>query len=124
MKRWCISRMVETEPGNWEPKISQYAKAWRALSVDGAPWALVHFSINDLKPVLSDNQIKLLPDATLDAAWSSLPTSVRNAAKSAMEQAGFAWSVSNNWTVRQIINYAGGQLQPGTDFTAGDVHDR
>lgn len=124
MKRWAICRMGEwDEPGEILPRVALYAKKYRALSVDGLAWALAQFSVNDLTAVNADDMIRLIPDVTLDAAWSTIPSNVRTQVRTAMQNAGFVWAPNNSWTVRRVINYCAEQIQSGVDFTQGDVQD-
>ena len=124
MKRWAICRMGEwVEPNEVIPRVGLYAAGYRCWSRDGMQWGLCHFAVDDLAAINSDAMIKVLPDATLDAAWSTIPNAVRNQVKSAMEAAGCTWAVQNTWPVRQVLNYCVTQIQPGIDVTVGDVRD-
>ena len=127
MKRWFIARMGKYDPDDPNanmPKVAQYTPNWRAWSVGSKPWCFGQLAIADLTAISADAEIKILPDATLDAAWSTIPTSVRNRVKNEMEGAGFVWSVQNTWTVRQILVYILQQIQPAlTSVEVGDVTD-
>ena len=125
MKLWCVCKVGEyEEPGVRVPKVALYTETRKTWPHPTKLWALCRFSVAEITPALqADPDIYMLPDATLDAAWSTIPNNVRNAVKNAMERAEFTWAVQNTWTVRQVLNYAVNQLQPGVDCTVFDVRD-
>lgn len=126
MKRWAICRMIENSDGqgSYGPVLDGYAGvSYRIWEHPTKQWCLAHLATLDLAPLNADSRIKILPDATLDAAWSTIPTAIRNQVKSAMGAAGFTWSVQNTWPVRQVLNYCVNQIQPGIDCTVGDVRE-
>jgi hypothetical protein len=115
--------------GDWEgdgasvPRFNLYPCNSRVWTVPGSQWCVGQFAIADLTAISADAMIKILPDASMDSAWSTIPTAVRNRVKTDMEGAGFTWAVQNTWTVREVLNYAAGQIQPGVNVEAGDVRD-
>jgi hypothetical protein len=125
MKLWAVARMIEEpgQEGSTIPAVGLYSNNYSSWSADGFAWTLCYFSVANTTAVSADNRIKLLPQATLDSAWSSLPANVRNNVKTEVESIGLVWNVNNNWTVRQVLQYLSNQIQPGADPTAFDIRD-
>ena len=126
MKRWAICRMVEGAPDEWEPAIAAYPVSWRLIHSEAwgrVKWVIVQFAAQDLTPIQADVNIKILPDATLDSTFGSLPTAVRNRVKTELAEAGFTATVQNAWTIRQVLNYIGRQIDASFSCEAGDVKD-
>lgn len=127
MKRWFVCRMgaySPEEPDVRAPKVAQYTPNWRAWSIGHKGWCLGQCAAADFTAMLADSQIFILPDATLDAAWSSLPNNVRNQVANRLGQAGFATNgIQNNMSVRQVLVYVLQQIQPGLNGVEGDVVD-
>jgi len=125
MKRWCICRVGEyEEAGVRMPKVGLYTEKRKTYPHPTKEWALCRFGIADLTPVQADPDIYLIPDGALDMTISNIPIAQRNALKNWLEARGFVFTdVKTSWTVRQLINYLAGQLQPGIDATLFDVSD-
>jgi hypothetical protein len=127
MKRWALCRMGAydpTDPNTRGPALDRHANvSYRIWEHPTKNWCLAHFATNSLTTINADSDIKVLPDATFDASWGSIPSNVRTAVKNAVEALGFTFAVQTTWTVRRVLNYVANQIQPEIDVSAGDVQD-
>lgn len=124
MKRWFIARMVEVD-GEIMPKVATYPNVnHRTWSKDGFAFGLGQLATNNLTQFSGDADIRLIPDAALDNALSTIPTATRQAMSAALTDAGFNVSaVKNTWSVRQLLKHLKAQLQTDDDVETGDVRD-
>ena len=124
MKRWFIARMVEVD-GEIMPKVATYPNVnHRTWSKDGFSFGLGQLATNNLTQFSGDTDIRLIPDAALDNALSTIPTATRQAMSAALTDAGFNVSaVKNKWSVRQLLKHLKAQLQTDDDVETGDVRD-
>lgn len=124
MKRWFIARMVEVD-GEIMPKVATYPNVnHRTWSKDGVAFGLGQLATNNLTQFSGDADIRLIPDAALDNALSTIPTATRQAMSAALTDAGFNVSaVKNQWSVRQLLKHLKAQLQTDDDVETGDVRD-
>lgn len=124
MKRWFIARMVEVD-GEIMPKVATYPNVnHRTWSKDGVAFGLGQLATNNLSQFSGDADIRLIPDAALDNALSTIPTATRQAMSAALTDAGFNVSaVKNTWSVRQLLKHLKAQLQADDDVETGDVRD-
>lgn len=125
MKRWFIARMVEAEPGEIIPKVGTYPNVnYRVWSKDGFAFCLGQLATNNLAQFTGDNDIKLIPDASLDNVLSTIPTATRNAMITGLTNGGFSvTAVKNTWTIRQLLKHLKLQLQTDDVIDSGDVRD-
>lgn len=124
MKRWAVCKLGDYDgDGSITPALAKYPVSYRIWSHPTKAWCLAHFAAADITAISADADIKLLPDATLDASWGSIPSNVRNTVKNAMESLGFTFTVQTTWTVRQVLNYVVNQIQSGIDVSLGDVQE-
>jgi hypothetical protein len=125
MKRWAVCKVGDYEgDGSRSPKITQYTPNWRAWTAPAKAWSFVQFAADDLTAIQADNEIHILPDATLDATWGTIGTAIRNAIVTKLTAAGFdTGSIKTAWTIRQVLVYLAGQIQPLVNLEAGDVVD-
>lgn len=130
MKRYYVCRVVGdgTENNPYRPKVANYPVNWVGIlgsNPDGTPkkaWALVLVNAVDHTALLADNQIKAIPDLSLDATWGTLSTPQRNAAKNAIEAEGIDLSwVNNQTTIRKILRYLGQEQESGFNENKFDV---
>ena len=124
MKRWFIARMVEVD-GEIMPKVATYPNVnHRTWSKDGFAFGLGQLATNNLTQFSGDADIRLIPDAALDNALSTIPTATRQAMSAALTDAGFNVSaVKNTRSVRQLLKHLKLQLQSDDDIESGDVRD-
>lgn len=124
MKRWFIARMVEVD-GEIMPKVATYPNVnHRTWSKDGFAFGMGQLATNNLSKFSGDTDIRLIPDAALDNALSTIPTATRQAMSAALTAAGFNVSaVKNTWSVRQLLKHLKAQLQTDDDVETGDVRD-
>jgi len=124
MKRWFIARMVEVD-GEIMPKVATYPNVnHRTWSKDGFAFGLGQLATNNLTQFSGDTDIRLIPDAALDNALSTIPTATRQAMSAALTVAGFNVSaVKRTWSVRQLLKHLKAQLQTDDDVETGDVRD-
>ena len=124
MKRWFIARMVEVD-GEIMPKVATYPNVnHRTWSKDGFAFGLGQLATNNVTQFSGDTDIRLIPDAALDNALSTIPTATRRAMSAALTDAGFNVSaVKNQWSVRQLLKHLKAQLQTDDDVETGDVRD-
>ena len=124
MKRWFIARMVEVD-GEIMPKVATYPNVnHRTWSKDGFAFGLGQLATNNLTQFSGDADIRLIPDAALDNALSTIPTATRQAMSAALTDAGFNVSaVKNTRSVRQLLKHLKAQLQTDDDVETGDVRD-
>lgn len=140
MKRWMVCRMGDYEnEGTRVPATNKYkpdgtlrvdllndpTAPSRVWSKPGFNWCFGQVAAGDMTAMQADPDIIILPDATLDAAFSSLPLAVRNAAITRVTNAGFDTSaIKSVWTIRQILLHLLKQLQPALNSVEqGDVAD-
>lgn len=127
MKRWFIARMVEEEPGSdsWAPAVHKYGCNYRVWTKPGFAWSFGQLGAKDLTAMQADPDIYILPDASLDIAWSAVPTGTRTAVRNKLEAAGFSYSgITTGLTIRQILVKLQQQLQPAlSSVEKGDVTD-
>jgi hypothetical protein len=140
MKRWFIARMGDYEnEGTRVPATNKYkpdgtlradlyadpTAPSRIWSKPGFDWCFGQVAASSMTAMQADPDIAILPDATLDAAFSSLPLAVRNAAITRITNAGFDVSaIKSVWTIRQILVHLLKQLQPALNSVEqGDIAD-
>jgi len=125
MKRWFIARMVEIEPGEIAPKVATYNKVnYRIWQKPGFGFCLGQLSTNNLAQFSGDGDIRLIPDASLDNALSSIPAGTRADTLQALQDGGFnTEAVRASWTVGQMLRHPKRQLQADDVIDAGDVVD-
>jgi len=125
MKRWAICKLGEyEEPGILMPKVGLYTESRKTWSKSGFVWGVCRFSVGDLTAINADPDIYVLPEGALDMTIINIPSNIRTVIRQKCEAAGFVFSdVKTTWTVRQLLNYLAGQLQPGVDCTVFDVRD-
>jgi hypothetical protein len=127
MKRWFIARIVEEEPGSgtWVPKVALYPNVnYRGWSKAGYAFFMGQLATNNIDRFAGDNDIRIIPDAALDNALSTLPTAVRQDLINGLTNAGFNIAeVKNTWSVRQLLKHLKLQLQTDDNIESGDVRD-
>jgi hypothetical protein len=125
MKRWFVALLVTDADGNTSPKVEQYVRVnYRIWTKDGFGWCFGQLATDNVSQFDGDNDIFVLPDASLDNAFSTIPTSVRNAMLNTLQAAGFETSdIKTTWTIRQVLQYLKGQLQTDNDVESGDVRE-
>ena len=124
MKRWAICKMIEVAPQEIDPAIAKYPGSWRIIHVPGRNWVLCQFSSINLTPIQADPDIYILPDGAFDMSVGSIPAAVRTTLRTKCEAAGFVFTdVKTSWTVRQLLNYLGSQIQQGFSCESGDVKE-
>lgn len=118
MKRYYVCKIIgdgsDSEP--YRPKVADYPVAWVGMvgsNPNGTPrfgWALVLVDTVNHDQLLNDNQIKAIPDATLDSTFGSLNTPTRNAVRNFLNAEGIdtQW-IQNGTLIRKIIRYLGQQ---------------
>lgn len=120
-----------TEESPYRPKVADYPKInWSAVvshNPDGTlkfPWAFVIVKAIDHTALLADNQIKALPDISLDLTVGDLPAGVRNALNTALTNFGIDTSpVKLSTTIRQVLRYLGRKHVLDFDENRFDVAD-
>jgi hypothetical protein len=123
MKRWFISRIVTDADGNQGVKVSQYEVPYSVV-IATKQWGCGKLAVQDPSLFNGDADVFILPDATLDAAWSSLPSNVRNAVTNRLGQAGFLTSgIQNSMTIRQVLNHIGQQIDANFSANKIDIRD-
>ena len=131
MKRWFIARQgfyeePENEGGSLVPKVLAYPDTilLRQWTKPGLNWGFGRIATNSITQFDGDNDIYVLPDAVMDMSVGSIPASVRTTMRTRLESAGFVFSaVKTTWTVRQLLEYIGAQVQPGIEVEAQDGVD-
>ena len=126
MKRWFIARMGDYEnDGANVPKVAIYPGVnFRMWSRPGFAFCLGQLAAQDLTALQADPDIKLIPDAALDNALSSIPKTTRDAMVAQLTDAGFDVSaVRTTWSVRQLLKRLKLQLQTDDNIESGDVRD-
>ena len=126
MKRWGVCKMTY-DPVNQEnvSAISKYDNvAWRIFHTTGRNWVLIQFAAADLTEIQADPDIYVMPEGVMDMSVGSIPANVRNTMRTRLEAAGFVFTdVKTTWTIRQLLNYLGGQIFANFNCEAGDVRD-
>jgi len=127
MKRWFVARIVEEEPGTdtWVPKVALYPNVnFRIWSKAGFAFCLGQLGTNNIDQLTGDNDIRLIPDASLDNLLNTIPTSVRNAMTTGLTNAGFdLQGVVGTWSFRRLLKHLKLQLQSDDNIESGDVLD-
>ena len=126
MKRWFIARMGDYEnDGALVPKTNLYpAVNTRIWTRPGFAFCLGQLAAASLTALQADPDIKLIPDAALDNALSSIPKTTRDAMVAQLTGAGFDVSaVRTTWSVRQLLMNLKRQLQTDDNIESGDVRD-
>jgi len=123
-RRYYVCKIIGdgTETNPYRPKVADYPVSWVVVlgsNPDGSPkkaWALVLVNTVNHDPLLADNQIFGMPDATLDSTWGALNTPTRNQVTSALQAEGIDTSwIKNATLIREIIRYIGREQEP--DFS-------
>lgn len=116
MRRYYLCAMIGngSEESPYRPKVANYNVSWSAVvshNADGTlrfPWAFVIVNTIDHTALLADNQIKALPDVSLDLTVGDLSAAVKQAALNAMTNWSIDTSkVKNTTTIRQVLRYLG-----------------
>jgi hypothetical protein len=125
MKRWFVCRLVEVDPNEWEPKVGSYPNVnYRVWTKTGFNFCLGQLATNNVSQFGDDNDIRIMPDASLDNTWGTVPAGTRSAVQTFLTNAGFTFTGLNNQsTIREILQHLKGQLQTDTDVESGDVVD-
>lgn len=131
MKRWFIARLgfyeePEDQGGSLVPKILAYPNTLmlRQWTRPGLNWAFGRMATDSAAQFADDNDVYVLPDTVMDMSVGSIPVAVRNTMKTRFEAAGFEFAfVKTSWTVRQLLQYLAGQVQPGIETEANDAPD-
>lgn len=126
MKRWFIARMGDYEnDGTNVPKTNLYpAVNTRTWTRPGFGFCLGQLAATSLTALQADPDIKLIPDAALDNALSSIPKTTRDAMVVQLTAGGFDVSaVRTTWSVRQLLKHLKLQLQTDDNIESGDVRD-
>lgn len=125
MKRWAISKLGDFEgDGSVVPKLNLYTETSRIWTKPGFSWCFGQIASGDLTAMQADPDIYILPDGAMDMSVGSIPLAVRNTLRAKLEAGGFVFTdVRTSWTVRQLLTYVAGQLQPGINVEAGDIPD-
>jgi hypothetical protein len=85
---------------------------------------LIQFAAADLTAIQADPDIYVMPEGVMDMSVGSIPANVRNTMRTRLEAAGFVFTdVKTTWTIRQLLNYLGGQIFANFNCEAGDVRD-
>lgn len=124
MKRWVACKKVLID-GAYEPAVSVHTDNFKCWSSPSANWMMCKIGIQDLTAISADTDCKILPDISLDLTFGSLPSATRTAVKNDLTAIGVtnASSIANAWTIRRVLAFIGGQLQPNMNPEAGDVND-
>lgn len=123
MKRWFVCAVQTDAEGNRTPRVSNYEVPYASI-VSVKNWCFGILACQTPTIFDGDNLVYLLPDATLDAAWSSLPNNVRNAVTSRLGQAGFVTTgIQNSMTIRQVFNYIGTQIDSAANADKINIRD-
>lgn len=127
MKRWAICRLGDYEnDGTLVPKFSVYHCNFRIWSKAGLNWCFGQIGSNQIAAMQADPDIFILPDASLDMAWSAVPAGTRNAVTNKLSSAGLStvdWKA--NWSIRQCLVNLLKQIQPAlTTIEDSDVADQ
>jgi hypothetical protein len=124
MKRWAIARMIDDGQGSLESAFNRYPCNTRIWTKPGFAWCFGQIATANITPIAADPDIYVLPDGVMDLSVGAIPVSVRNTMRTRLEAAGFVfYAVKTSWTVRQLLQYLKGQIQPVGDVEAGDVID-
>ena len=128
MKRWFAARLgfYDPEDSNTRvPKVEVYTRVnYRIWSAPGFAWCFGQLATDNVSQMDGDNDIYLLPDASLDNAVSTIPNNVRNTMNTRLQAAGFDTSaIKLSWTIRQVMQYLKGQIQSDNDVESGDVRE-
>jgi hypothetical protein len=127
MKRWFISRVGDYDnEGTIVPKVNVYGCNSRIWTSSALPnWCFGQLASNRVADLQADPDIYVLPDGTMDMAVSAIPSNIRTTLRTRLEAAGLSFAdVKLTWTIRQLLNYVAGQIQPSTNVEAGDVPDQ
>jgi hypothetical protein len=90
----------------------------------GNEWALCQFATKSLGQIRNDPDIILIPDITMGAALSSMPTAARNTVMDALSNRGFVVPSNTSATsMRDFLNSLANQLEYNIDVENGDVQD-
>ena len=124
MKRWAIAKMVDAGDGNIESAFNRYRCNTRIWTKPGFSWCFGQIAAPSLVDMNADQDIYVLPEATLGMAVGSIPSAVRTTMRNKLEAGGFSFEgVKTTWTVKQLLMFLKGQLDPLGDIESGDVVD-
>lgn len=125
MKRWAIARMIDDGAGGIESAFNRYPCNTRIWSKSGFAWCFGQIATADLTPFNADPDIYVLPDGVMDMTVGQIPAGTRTILRTKLEAGGFTFvDVKTSWTIRQLLNYIKGQLDPAGTVEAGDVIDK
>lgn len=129
-KRFYISKIIgtgeETDP--YRPKVADYGVPWVGVissNEDGTPkysFAFVVVRTQDHTALLADQQIKGMPELSLDAQISSLPSNVRQQMLQFVTDEGIDTSgLNGSSTMRQVLRRIGQHLVASFNENRFDV---
>ena len=115
MKRYYICRKVGdgTEANPIRAKVMDYAYASSTAIYSGAKnWCLAIVAAADHTEIAADADCYQIPDLSLDAKLSTLPTTIRSKLLQKLTDAGLPVSVTTNDTVRTLLRQIAGNIVP------------
>ena len=135
MKRWFLAKLdfyeePENEGGALVPKTNLHTTSnggpinTRIWSRPGFGWCFGQLATDTLTSMNADPDIYILPDASLDISWSTVPSGKRTEVKNRVADAGFNFTgIKTSNTIREILQHLKKQVQIDDDIESGDVKD-
>lgn len=132
MRRYYICPVIGdgSEFNAFRPKVADYNVSWVgvvAQNPDGTlkrPWSVVLVNTVNHDPLIADPEIRAVPQVALDNTLGSLTQAQRNFLRNLYDELGLdrTW-VNNQTTLREVLRYAGRELEVSFSENNFDVAD-
>lgn len=130
MKRWFFTTLVTNADQERVPKVAPYtnptdptAPKLNLYSNDTEDKCCGLAALPNLAAVSQDPGIFIFDDVPLGVQWSSIPQGRRNEIAAAIRAFGFTFQPHGTMSIKEVIELAVHEVQPGVNIEAADIFD-